>query len=353
MLIDLQGYYSGYNATIYCNYNTDSNSRCYVNCSDTACYGLNLRCSSENDDGYTNNADDDLCYINSTTSASFCNYQIYCNPNSSILCPNMDFFGDYLAANSIDINIFSNDRYFDELDIIPHELVFDSRDYADQKILNECDAALNLDFWNNLTTIDYNMTQLNSLNESNRTDTLVCFGEFGYICNNAVTFSDGEELIINNGHLCCLASDGQCTGIGYQYVLITNGDIICAGGRYVCQWFIELSTVNGNIYCSGHESCSPDHVLSANNGSIYCLSTFACIYSDIYNADTLICSGHSSCKGCNITNVTNIYGMIGVDELGFVDTKIRSGGGDDNPNSTNYMNVFLRSSGMSENSKLH
>ena len=287
----LDGFFSGYNGTFYC----EAGDSCYVDCGINGCVGFNYYCDD--------------------SASCLCN----CD-DDELKCPNGWEDGSYTGDFSNNIGRSQLDMYFN---ISSNEIIENAfeKEYSsdpDYEINNECDTSCN-----NETDCFF--------------DTSINVSSNSYCCNGAescgssdVTSSGSGDVYCNGGGSCSL-TDFDLNGEGGSniYVRCSRGVF----GDYYNFNRIESSGSRGTtsaymmggdaVYCFGHSGCTFDNIY--NVSKIYALGYFSLLAADIFSNGTDIdiyllgfWSGSSLNVVCQGTDICTIYALN--DDFGFVST---------------------------------
>ena len=286
LIVNFNGYYSGYNSTVYC----WNDQTCNINCKGNGCLGVILL--------YDVNAD----------------YTVDCNESIGIWCP---IVINYNYTNgTVDYNYNSNYNYNYHVtngtglglqfmfpngySSMEHANVFEDicetngtvagTDANDLLLSTRCLDSFQCD---NLATID--------LISDGIFDSICCAGEWSCENNNILTVNPNYDII----------------AIGYQSVWKYLNPNATLRGRTINNRYKKN---NSTFYCDGHFACSG--VKLYNSDLAHCAGGFSCSDTQFYDINTIICSSEESCKNSYIYNAKSIYvTSIGALEGSYINTK--------------------------------
>ena len=281
-LVKLHGFYSGYNATIYC----ESDQTCQITCHVNGCSNLNLIC----DDG--------------------ANCMVDCNETKGITCPtrwDYDFiislsdFNDsvgisigygYSLSNSPSDSDRTSGSYNNGNDSLYTVLEYLSQVFVDKTNNNNDNDEYIL---NNNLYIE-NKYSNNECDENNAQD---------LVCNNKSSCSGYD--ISNKANICC-NGEAACS-----YSKIMEFDTLYCDSSTGCGHEIivgKKNMINGNytsdIYLRARWAAWEAHI--SNFYRIFASATQAAAETNISDGEHLGCVGIESCEYATISGVKTIYG---------------------------------------------
>ena len=290
MQIQLIGYHSGYNLTIYC---SDSDV-CNINCQNQGCYLTRLLCDSINNNGKCDN------------------FNVNClNEKNDIYCPY--FFNNTTAiggnSNSSTIDIYNNNNSSSNH---INNIVYDLYDgvEVDLVIFDWNKSNIYCRSYYSCWESTIRIIDINNWN-SNQTINIGCGGCRTCVYPNWKLINSSNSNIICNGRESCQAGlIESISNHGYQKVFCH-----ATSSCYRMKW-IGLS----DIYCVGYHSCDLNTFISVSN--IYIFDKYRAsmnIYSNGSNVNLYLYAGNSSIKiYCNEKNDNcNIecYSIIACDNV--------------------------------------
>ena len=322
-IVSLYGFYSGYNGTIYCDYNTVCNIFCYSN----GCQNLNLFCGSYSIKNYTE--------CNNNTNYM---YSITCDETHGVICPNgwsnmNSSITDMYTVYRLLETILSNFDYTSGIDY-QYQYQYQSK-YIKNVHFSECNESIsNIDI-NDIKCGDSWECQSSLIKEKYN---ICCDGY--YSCNNS-TINSFENLFCGAHHACDYiningtinnssiyiraGSTNDHEGMtisNFKSMIITGNmagsDVNITNGRYIASFGSEsigLSSINGvsNIYAGGYQTIYDSIIYSGDIGelNIYFLgyqsgygTTIVCNNYDICN---IYCLTDDSCDGLGLIHCDSNY----------------------------------------------
>ena len=283
--VTLNGFYSGYNGTIYCDFGYNCTIKCKVN----GCENLNLICGSINNPQNCSNSpfDENLPFV----------IKIDEEEDTGVSWPNINGYQLVSTSNNNNSNTGTVTDYYDRFnEILSH--------FSNEKI----------DFTMDWTTSDY----------SNDAYSLECTNLNDVICKDDQECSD--ETLSNKNNICCSAESTCVSTYLYSF-----NNLYC-DARYSCSSSTIDGANSGNIYIRGKKSWIASSASVVQNFNTLMVTGHQSISkSEIINGSYLGCFGSNSCMNLTITRVKNIY--AGGDEAMY-GSEITSGGIDE-------MNVYF------------
>ena len=303
----LQGFYSGYNGTIYCHDTVVCNIHCYAN----GCTNLNLICGSINNPIECNNNTNSM-------------YVVYCDETHGVICPN--------GWNS---SILSSYYYnYELLETVLTDVDYNTNsklDYIEKMYYSEC----------NESNVNKNDHQCGNYNEYNSglfvgNDNICCTGVYACIYSRINTF--GNVFCDGNGACWFATIDGVIDGYNYGNIygrarysmhsstirnfnsIIASGEssgssVTAVNGSFIaCLAHISCGSVTftsvKNIYSGGYESINSGNI---NSGGIGEMNVFFLGYKSGSNTN-IICNNNDTCRiYCVISQSCDELGSISCD----------------------------------------
>ena len=256
--VELYGFYSGYNSTIYCDYNTT----CSIDCHSNGCDNLNLVCGSMND--WT-----DCDNINSINSM----YDVSCDETQGIICPN-GWGND--SINITGNNMYNNNtNYSNSYELL--EIILDKFNYT-----------------SNMNS-ESNVTYAKNTYFSECTNPTIS----DFQCENNKGCMDLSSPITDRNNICCTGHRG-CE----ELTIGSFSNLFCDGSQS-CNEITATGTMNmSDVY---FRSCDDQSSSLSNFKSMIISGYQAMKDSTIKNGTNIACFGYESAKKTNITGVSNIY----------------------------------------------
>ena len=250
--VSLYGFYSGFNATLYC-----SNERsCIVECKSNGCQNFNFYC---------NNNDQSLC-------------QVYCNETNYIACPNQ-------WPNGIYDSNYTNNYNYNYSYSYNHS---SSNNYGSlYSSLNLIDAI-----FGGFTS--YNTNYIKNYFNIIQNSTYVCDSSSNSTCsNNTWTAYDSNTSLSCVAWYTCLETSFTIDSSDVSDVSIDcAASLSCRSASFI-----------GNLNSFDSNSVN-------RNNSIYCSGRYGCGYADIKRFDKVAATGYEGISNANVS-INKYVGCFG------------------------------------------
>ena len=290
------GFYSGYNATIYC----ESGQHCSIICQTNGCENLNFICDV-------------------TSGNNYCS--VSCNNSDGIICPNgwqngmnnynysYNYSGTRLGylwlLNNLSNITFGLEDYFNITRLDNHYISYENVTQFASDIVEyfdyECrNINANVEF---SMCGDAEQCRGQTIEYTNGNTNICCSGVSGCRSSDIWLNSNYESNIRNNFNN--TNKTNTTTTATIRHNLYCDGDKACRDATIVL-FNSNYNDYTDNIYCRGRLSCF--YGISINNfDKVICSGKKAChSYAVIGNGNVLACLGGSSCNGASIINVRTV-----------------------------------------------
>ena len=260
--VTFRGFFAGYNASIYCDYD----NRCQINCHSNGCENVNLICGNASDPNYCTEKNSDNIF------------GVSCDETEGVVCPNgwgssdinyTTNSSDYYSILENMLEIFTNYT----ISNIDDEYVY-SKDYSECiEDENESTGGFNI----NISTTDI------------RTDTA---------CEDASECA--IDIITNATNICCSANQA-C-----RLATMESFDNLYCDGRRACYEATVTGMSNySNMYLRGRETFEDG---TADNLNTIMVNGYeGLLDATVDNVNYIAIFGQRGVAGSTISKVRNIY----------------------------------------------
>ena len=221
--IELIGYYSGYNALIICQNNSQCNIKCYGN----GCYNTTVNCT----DNISSNCNIDCSNLHLQRNSIYCARMV----GDSVTSVSQETAPMDLTATENLVNIVELTKSLDES--CSNVYVYHVYDDYSELFLSGTIAM---------------------------SSGICCRGSDSCSTTSYLHVSDENNDIVCSGKGSCELASSLRTSL-----VSGSGSVIC-GGYQSCQSAKLRASEDGTIYCGGSRSCHDGEVLDASGNSLYC-----------------------------------------------------------------------------------